>query len=172
MKSFKILYIILFILITLGCNSDDTFISETESLPLQTFSGTGTFGCLINDKSWVTVNRSDAGALYRNDILQIYGEVNEPGVKQYIRFVFIDLLFIEQKEYSLLSYPNSYCEFISISPNKCSYEYMDVLNGTVEFIKVDIPNRIIAGNFNFVITKNDCDTLSIKKGRFDLNLNL
>lgn len=50
----------------------------------------------------------------------------------------------------------------------CFYEYENTYEGYVKFSKIDTNNYIISGTFEFSTVTEDCDTIRITNGRFDM----
>lgn len=50
----------------------------------------------------------------------------------------------------------------------CFYEYGHTYEGFVKFSKIDTNNYIISGTFEFSTVNEQCDTVRITNGRFDM----
>src|SRR5690606_2165136 len=48
------------------------------------------------------------------------------------------------------------------------YDFEDAFEGKVHFTKIDTVNYIVSGTFDFSTATENCDTLRITHGRFDM----
>jgi hypothetical protein len=174
MMSYFKLFVALFLLIstlTLIHCDDPPPLSELEKLPPKTQEGKGRFGCLVNGKAWVIKSSYHTGASYQRDVFSVGGDLDDDSNRdQTIQMVIINSVLEENKIYSLTDFPNSYSEFISSAPFRCWYESESTLSGELILTKVDINNRIVSGEFEFTTVNDECDTVKITDGRFDLQL--
>jgi len=57
---------------------------------------------------------------------------------------------------------------IGSSQNSCLYDFDDTFEGYVNFSKIDKINYIVSGTFEFSTVTDDCETINITNGRFDM----
>lgn len=157
-KHFTLLaYLLLFIVFT-NCNKDDDQTQDPiDQLPPATQSGENTFGCLVNGEPLSITNSYNMTAIYQGGFLQfgsggIYMLVSDP--------------IIVNTEYSLIS--KARFTEADDSPAMCYYDFDNSYEGNVKFTKIDQENYIISGSFEFSTTKENCDTLRVTNGRFDM----
>jgi hypothetical protein len=73
-------------------------------------------------------------------------------------------------EYDLTNagiYKLQYIEYLNDMPN-CIYEPENITSGTLTFSNIDRINHIVSGTFEFETVTQDCDTIRVTDGRFDL----
>ncbi|PQV51603.1 hypothetical protein CLV33_101529 [Jejuia pallidilutea] len=156
LSTFTLLMLSLMLLSTTSCkDDDDTPIDPIDQLPPPTQTGENTFGCLVNGEPLSTTNSNNMTAIYQGGFIQlggIYMLVSEP----------IEI----NREYSLLGD----ARFIEDDdgPAKCYYDFENTYEGFIIFSKVDRTNHIISGTFEFSTTKENCETLIVTNGRFDM----
>jgi len=72
--------------------------------------------------------------------------------------------------YQLNDNKNKYAAFSDIEKQPiCFYETDSVQLGTLKITKLDTTNHIIAGTFEFTVWTEECDTIRVTDGRFDIN---
>ncbi len=157
-KSFYCL-MLLFLLWGLGgcSNDDENAPNPVSQLPPQTQTGENTFGCLINGEPLSITNSYHMTAIYQQGQLQFGGGgismiINEP--------------FSTNNQIDL----TGKVRYI-VDPNPqsgCHYEFEDAYKGFVKFSKIDQNNYIISGIFEFSTVNEQCDTVKITNGRFDM----
>ncbi len=151
-----------------GCTDDDDTQAPIDQLPPFTTAGENTFGCLVNGEALVVTNTSKISAIYQGGFLQFGGEKDDNGITRSLRFVVDDPLVLDQS-YSLgesQSHRSRYRTRAEIPI--CYYEYEDTYEGFLAFSKIDQTNFIISGSFEFATVTNNCDTIRITDGRFDM----
>lgn len=71
--------------------------------------------------------------------------------------------------YNLKDYPKHKATFFNLKKDPpCFYDRDVVEKGKLEITKLDTTNHIIAGTFEFTVWKEDCDTIRVTDGRFDI----
>jgi hypothetical protein len=173
MMSYFKLFVALFLLIstlTLIHCDDPPPLSELEKLPPKTQEGKGRFGCLVNGKAWVVNDSYHNGASYQRDVFQTGADLTDSNRDQTIKIVIRNSVLEENKTYALAVEENNYSEFLTSAPYRCLYFAEHTLNGELILTKVDINNRIVSGEFEFTTVNDECDTVKITDGRFDLQL--
>ncbi len=156
-------------------------LTELEKLPPATQTGAYTFGCLVNGKAWVA--GTDCKYLCDPKIkVKIYydfgGTINITAIQQradnideriIISFDSADYKLIHNYSgplhttYSFRDYINRDCRNIYSADQTTTFA-----NGQVNITRYDPVLRIIAGSFYFKLKENQCDTLKISDGRFDI----
>ena len=59
---------------------------------------------------------------------------------------------------------------VTFDSESCQYVREDDVQGKLEITKLDMKNGIIAGKFEFTLTKPGCETIRVTEGRFDKKL--
>jgi len=151
-----------------GCkNDDDSTTNPIDQLPPATQTGENTFGCLVNGEPFVIKNSSNLSAIYQGGILQLSGNIGVGNNDETVGFNLLDPLE-ENKAYSLIEniYNSGYTlrkgDFI------CIYTFEDTFEGAIKFSKIDRINYTISGTFEFSTETDDCETINITNGRFDM----
>lgn len=173
----KITSFLLFLLLPalfLKCEDDDwSSKPPIEQLPPITQTGEDTFGCLINGEAMYTSGyKSDESAEYvENQGLIIYGSTDKKGIDTGISIILLEPFTVGQV-YNFTNHPQTTVRFIrSIKEQStCYYDFGQAISGSVTISKLDFPNRIVAGTFDFTIVNETCDTIKVTNGRFDIEL--
>jgi len=154
-----------------GCNEDDPSSKDPiDQLPPPTQEGKNTFGCLVNGEAWVIKSTIRATAVYQGGFLQMGANIDAGGRDQSISLsidgnVNKDFKYIITKDIS----QNASAAFTN-STTDCDYDYENVLSGEIFISKFTIESPfIVSGTFEFTTALNDCDTIRVTDGRFDLN---
>jgi hypothetical protein len=168
------------ILLSLTACKKDKHINGTgtpppqQQLPPITTEGKNTFGCLVNGEIWLPeitpyqMFQYPLVSSYENNgfYLRANKKINDE-IFQSVEIIINN--FYSEQLYYLNS--NSLFEnmggFSDVKKN-CLYITDSTQVGTVEILKLDIPNKIIAGTFEMKLWKNGCDTVNITDGRFDV----
>lgn len=154
----KFFFYLLFIpLLSLSdCEDDLAPKDPIDQLPPETQTGANTFGCLINGVPFIVKNTSHQVAIYQQGHLQFGGggvsmRVNEPfSINNQIDLIGKARYIVNPDEVS------------------CYYDFEDAYKGFVKFTKIDQVNHILSGTFEFSTVTEDCDTIRITNGRFDM----
>jgi hypothetical protein len=165
-KLFMALFLLISTLTLIHCN-DPPPLTEIEKLPPKTQSGKGTFGCLVNGKSWVVKNSYHTVAIYQNEFLQ-FGADEDSKAENFL--LGINSPIEENVAYPIRSSSNSV--YTSYYSKKCDYLNEDMISGEIIITNFDPNNRVVSGEFEFITVKDDCDTIKVTDGRFDLKLTL
>jgi len=154
----------------------------TEELPPATEEGKNTCGFLVNGKVWLP--KGKRGDLkpnltwwydpsYHNGTFNINGiRIQKTPDSTFTDFVIAIDNFSKPGIYFLNTDIGRMAEYGDWYKN-CLYFKEDTIPGHNSFINVtkfDLPNRIIAGTFQFTLAKVGCDTIRITEGRFDIKL--
>ncbi len=145
-------------------------LTELEKLPPLTTTGENTFGCLVNGEALVVENTLEMGAIYQGGFLQMGGGV-ENGQIDHGVFIKLNNPLEKFFEYDLTDSLDRYSTYTfkdKVASFTCYYEYNDTFDGTLTFHEIDRSNYIISGTFEFSTVTDDCDTVYITDGRFDL----
>jgi len=166
---------LLFLLIFTSC---DKSISPEPELPPITTEGKNTFGCLVNGEVWLPKNsivKSGKGLsanFYPDDI-----NVFTIGADRFDEFLNITVTdCCDDGSYFLIndSEMNSSATYINSELDHCYYETDSVKTGNygeIEIIHFEPRKFIVAGTFEFTVVTEDCDTIRVTEGRFDVNYN-
>ena len=165
-----------------GCKKKS--LTELEKLPPATQTGANTFGCLVNGKAWnvktdclficdpafkVYYDGFSGGSLS----LIAINESVEKNVEQRIIISFDSTNFKSVRIYD--NSGNIKFAFTDyVNRNACSdlhsIDTLTVTTGRITLTRYDLAIGIVAGTFEFTLTKQGCETLSITNGRFDKKL--
>lgn len=155
-------------LLVLTCASCDIFDlkeptpkTELEKLPPITQTGENTFGYLVNGKAVVFTSTLNFSAIYQGGFIQIAGG----GVS----LVIIDPIAPNQ-EYNIPESETFKARYTKEAQNGsyCFYEFENTYDGYIHFSKVDRVNHIASGTFQYSTVTQDCDTIRVTDGRFDM----
>jgi len=137
--------------------------TELEKLPPLTTTGENTFGYLLNGKAIVVSSTARITAIYQKDNLQLGGGIKSASENLDIT-IFPPYPSLEESIPYDINKSARYYDFTK----GCYYELEDTYTGYILFSKIDRINYIISGTFEFSTATNDCDTVRITDGRFDL----
>jgi hypothetical protein len=166
--------ILLILLVLNSCSIFDEPETGVEKLPPITQTGRWSFGCLENGKAVRITNSSLMRAETQQDVFIIRftktvdNKLWAENLKQF-EFRMTDPLEIGI-EYDLTNagiYKLQYIEYLNDMPN-CIYEPENITSGTLTFSNIDRINHIVSGTFEFETVTQDCDTIRVTDGRFDL----
>jgi len=169
MKSITTLRPLVFLIILCSCVScrlfqnDDEPKTELDKLPPITQTGENTFGCLINGEAMAISNSLNMTAIYQGGGVQfggggVYIVVLDPFAID-VPYDFMDI----GEGTSRAKYTKKVQEEVF-----CFYEYENTYEGFVTFSNIDQENFIISGTFEYSTVTQDCDTIRITNGRFDM----
>lgn len=154
---FKIFLATAAFFIVSSCSDDnDKASNSVDQLPPATQTGANTFGCLINGKPFVIKNTSYQVAIYQGGLLQFGAQgmtmkINDPfSINNQIDLTGKARYIVNPDEVS------------------CYYDFEHCFGGNVKFTRIDQVNHIISGTFEFSTVNDDCETIHITNGRFDL----
>lgn len=174
MKLFSIYILILL----LGCSAcKEGLLSPKEELPPATQEGKNTFGCLVNGEVWlpkggITINKLtyDYNPTYNKNYFQVrakrYFVDNGKDVSQTLSIT-IEEEFVETIAYKLEDPSSSRGRYANLEI-PCVLETAPGQPGILAITKLDTVNHIIAGTFEFTVWTEDCDTIKVTDGRFDI----
>jgi hypothetical protein len=175
----KYYFILALILLSLTACKKDKHINDPgtppqQQLPPITTEGKNTFGCLVNGNVWLPevtpyqMFQYPLVSSFQNDIffLKATKRIHQ-NTSQSIEMKIHNL--ITEQTYFLNS-NSTFENWGGFADNikSCLYITDSTQVGTVEILKLDIPNKIIAGTFEMKLWKNGCDTINITNGRFDV----
>lgn len=173
----NIIAITIFTLICIaGCKKDK---AGSEQLPPATQTGANTFGCLVNGKVFVPKGYDGTGR--PNPHIQFDYDLNGQPYLSIETNLFVNsnsqggvlLVFRNLNSIRYYSTDND-LRFTVGWPDVLSMCGGQTIDTTVKswgggrITKLDIPNRIIAGTFDFKYKTIQCDTVRITDGRFDI----
>jgi len=149
---------------------------DSLGLPPVTTIGANTMGCLINGEPWLPLERDIFGNLVY-DFTFIVGDSSSGGgisvqgrqdynnLQSVINFSAFPVQQIGtfDPEYFGNEYINdaTNCGFYDIDQN--------YLNDFIEITRIDFDEEVISGRFEMRLINNECDTLLVTQGRFDLS---
>jgi hypothetical protein len=178
MKIYILFLLIFFSLLLANCAKDkpNNNSDHVPGLPPATQIGANTFGCLVNGVPWVPQGSNGTNNLsidydpdFDNGIFNIAarnflsanGERIVIGIRDSLNFI------NPPHNYKL----SNASLFRAIFMNNCIIESwktdVQVFNGSLTINTLNKQLKIIAGTFEFHMTKDLCDTIKITKGRFD-----
>ena len=160
----KTILILLFSFLFIHCNNDDdTPVNPIDQLPPPTQTGENTFGCLVNGEPLSITNSYRITAIYQQGQLQFGGGAV---------YILINDPFEINIPYELINIDEgTMVRFIEANDGlaMCYYDFEDTYEGYVKFTNIDRENYIISGNFEFSTAKENCDSLIVTNGRFDMH---
>jgi hypothetical protein len=170
MKKTILLPLIVFMFCFAQCKKDKTPPPDNPyGLPNATQTGANTLACLINGQKFIAYNDvNHIGAGFVNDTLIIGGQ---PKNKNYIENLLLKHFNKPiEKTYAI---DNIYTFSSLITDSICTgivfniYQF-NAISGSVQVTKFDTTSKIVSGVFNCIIPIQNCDTLKITDGRFDI----
>ncbi|WKS95541.1 DUF6252 family protein [Riemerella columbina] len=155
---------------------------DPNILPPATQSGANTAGCLVNGKVWVASKKSSTrgfyvgatGAeIYSDGTFKIGVEFKNVSNKSYIKMGIKKIKLELNKEYTIpINSPLGeniggafYVQHSVIGP--AYYTKSPDYTGKIKITRLDIPNEIISGTFEFDAVDEDGNVVHITEGRFD-----
>jgi hypothetical protein len=180
-KKYQTFFICLLASLLLGASCRKTKAPEPEDqLPPATQTGANTFGCLVNGK--VYIPRGSDGTSKPN-LRKNYEIFNSKPQLTVITYRVFNSQFDGEIGFGIDSI-FTVGNYLSTSTrnktgiggpffNNCGISGFDTTtyrNGIYTITKLDLTNGIISGTFNCTIKPNNCDTIKITDGRFDLKL--
>lgn len=164
--------LLLLCLSLLACKKDASGPKE-EQLPAATMNGANTFGAMVNGKVWLPKGRPsffqpnldlvyDPG--YNGGSFDIRAYRVEKDSNTYEHF-YIYMTQLDHTGIYTLGDPK--VGTVRYESEACFYEREDKVEGILEITKLDLQNGIIAGKFEFTLTKPGCETIRVTEGRFD-----
>lgn len=151
-------------------------VDPLATLPAETQTGAGTFGCLVNGKSMSISSTFLISAEWSNiQSLRLVAQTSTPQPDYAIQILLNGNIATNQS-FSLISCSNKFSdtsnEFSTSATTgsySCLYQGKYIKAGKVELVKFDGVARIAAGRFAFVLYEpGGCDTLRVTNGRFDV----
>jgi hypothetical protein len=135
-----------------------------DQLPPLTTEGKGTFGCLVNGEAFVSYY-PDALADYTIvDNISISGSSRDP--QSAISLSISN--YLGEKGFQPFNKLSIFYNNWDIYYPLCDYASHELIAGSIEIIEYNPFDRFIAGKFNFTSVNEECDTLYVSDGRFDL----
>ena len=167
-----------------ACKKDKTEPTELSKLPAATQTGANTFGCLVNGKAWVA--QTDCKFLCDAPFKMYYDASGGGGLSL---IASIELGANNKNQQVILSFDstNFKMNFIYGSNINMKFAYQDFINqspcsflrsidigvqaiGKIILNRYDLTAGIVSGTFEFTLSKNGCETISVTEGRFDKKL--
>ena len=176
----KLLYIS-FVFVLTGCPKD---VDELSKLPRQTQEGAGTFGMLVNGKSWqpysfmpTIINRKPLYISYslRDKFVRV--QTRNEQSKEWFLFAVTDIsgigsYTINSKLYfstsdSAYADCNNTTRFEEDYNCLLSYKFNKLLSSSVNITRLDTIQKIVSGTFEVELISDNNQKLQITNGRFD-----
>jgi hypothetical protein len=169
----------IFYTLSLGSSCDDFTNIKRDELPAITTEGKNTFGCKVNGEVFrnfgrnfyfrdLKVRRNSAVlgdfSLHASQTTRMHG-----GESEITSIDFYSIFTTEGEhpftEASMYADPSIFCD-----PNIIIFERDTASPASLNILRLDTVNFIIAGTFEFVLIHPECpgDTLRITEGRFDV----
>jgi len=174
MKIIVLFFILAMILLCTSCNWfpywNEEVKTELEKLPPATRSGEYTFGCLVNGKAFVIEDTYGLTAVYQSEIFSLSAQISMGNKDKGISFIIYDKI-VSGKVYDLVDTINVKAGFSNTyyySNSICQYLPDNTLSGNLTIDHFDQKKYIISGTFEFSAANDDCDTIHITDGRFDM----
>ena len=172
------LFYIYIILVLFGCSAcKEGILSPKEELPAATQEGLNTFSCLVNGEVWVpkggfAINKLtyDYNPNYDSNYFQVrakrYFVDNGKDISQTLSIT-IEGKIVETKIYKLENPRTTRGRYANLEI-PCVFETNSEQPGALTVTKLDTVNHIIAGTFAFTVWTEECDTIKVTDGRFDI----
>ena len=152
------------------CKEEVKPISELDKLPPATQQGKFTFGCLINGKAFSETNTGNMVAIYQQGLLFFGVDKDSEDYATGMDISIPDPIELNKK-YDLTQIPHNEARFIKrnlANDSTCYYDFANTLSGHVIITRFDRQKFIVSGTFAYTTALNNCDTIRITDGRFDL----
>ncbi len=169
-------------LLAIACNFLHTSCKKDkqseDQLPPATQTGAGTFGCKINGKVYVPKGSSGTGR--PNPHIQYDSDLNGNPYLSIETFQYptdinsgIFIGFMHLNNIGIFNLKDSFSFLVGASNmiNTCgglSNNSNIISKGGGQITKLDIVNHVISGTFDFKYKTQQCDTVYITDGRFDI----
>ena len=140
--------------------------TELEKLPPATQSGENTFGCLVNGKAFVPPDSYSMTAIFQQGQLQLGATIDNDVKTESISINIGDPLH-ERVVYKFNEIDKLSGYTYKDKEKTCIYQYGSSY-GQIYFTNIDRINYIVSGTFEFSTANDDCDTIQITDGRFDV----
>ena len=148
---------------------------DSLGLPPATTTGANTMGCLINGEPWLPLKRNIFGDL-RYDISftvgsqSMGGGVSIQGRQDYDElestiFLYTDPALTE----GIYPFTNENDRYINHNNDCGAYDVDTTYNNIIEITRIDFDEEIVSGGFKMRLINDECDTLLVTNGRFDLS---
>lgn len=169
----NLLFLGLLILSFLSCKERD---ADPNVLPPATQTGANTAGCLVDGKVWVATTKyqstlggagtfcENTGEYYKvqldlrnvSDESRIFIQLNKQNLE--IGKIYDLPILMDDNNKIGASFNNNNRTFFSSSPN---------YTGKIKITRLDIPNNIVSGTFEFKAVDNEGNVVTVTDGRFD-----
>lgn len=190
MKPYQSLFLVFIATMTImaACKKENTVQNELSKLPAATQTGANTFGCLVNGKAWVALNKDcsilcdpafrmdydgsrgghlSIDAIFLNSVQNINQGIGIgfDSTNFKTSFKYTDIGMASHLGFYFLNknLSNDCKEIKTMLPNTMT-------SGTVILTKYDLRTGIVSGTFEFTLTKSGCETITVTNGRFDKKL--
>jgi len=157
------------------CKKEDTPNQiGTTVLPPATTTGENTMGCLINGEVWLPLKENYFGNLVYDVSFEVAPLSQGGGVSiQAVKGSEVLLVFAEDvTDIGVYYYHNwAYISNYNYANNCGIYRLDSTYINSVEITNLDYSENIVSGLFQMRLINEECDTLTITEGRFDLSEN-
>jgi hypothetical protein len=144
-------------------------------LPFATTEGLNTMGCLINGEPWLPLKENLVGDLvyhipFSVGAQSMGGGVSIQGIRDFDNWnEVLDVVADPAESIGFFEFP-SYANYYIDSNSGCGFYDLDTtFNSYVQITKLDFNSEIVSGRFEMQVVNENCDTLTITHGRFDLS---
>ncbi|MFA0963247.1 hypothetical protein AB9P05_15700 [Roseivirga sp. BDSF3-8] len=151
-----------------GGNDDDPKpepIPPIEQLPPLTTEGKGTFGCLVNGEPFVSYYPDALADYSTNDLIEVSADFRNIQAS-----IGIGIRPYEREEMKFDTSRATMQFNIRNDSMVCDYRAWDNIEGWIEVIEFDPFDEFISGTFEYSAVNEECDTVRVTDGRFDLPL--
>jgi hypothetical protein len=156
------------LLLSTCCKNDDNSCNGIDCLPPATQTGENTIGYLVNEEPISVTNSNKMTAIYQQGQLQFGGGIDNSETDIGLGIILSDPINVNV-DYDLTNYPTYAAQFGKREDRiNCSYAFENTYQGSVTFTKIDRTNYIISGSFEFSTVTDNCETINITNGRFDM----
>ncbi|PRY08388.1 hypothetical protein CLV24_12175 [Pontibacter ummariensis] len=164
--------LLLLCLSLLACKKD----KNEEVMPNYSMNGSNTFAAYVNGELWLPKGRPSTfqknfdityDPAYKGGTLNIaaYRKISDnPSEYEHV------IIAMAQADHEgVYTFDNPEISGVRFYNQECEYDKSPEVyrEGQLEITKLDLQNGIIAGKFEFTLTKPGCDTIRVTEGRFD-----
>ncbi|RYE23581.1 MAG: hypothetical protein EOP45_06760 [Sphingobacteriaceae bacterium] len=180
-NKFFFLYLISIVLMASNCKKDSVE-NELSKLPAVTYTGTNTFGCLVNGKAFLPSVGPGITSTLRSTYDSSIGFLNlfanntsNKDVMTTVHLQAVGTLLQENKIYPLTEYSinnkasGSYeLYYPNQGPPSIYYRTNNQTTGTLTITKLDLVKHILSGTFTFDSINGSGEIVHVTDGRFDV----
>ncbi|MGB3183898.1 MAG: hypothetical protein WBB45_21070 [Cyclobacteriaceae bacterium] len=140
-------------------------IPPIEQLPPLTSEGKGTFGCLVNGEPFVSYYPSALADYSTNDLIEVSADF-----RNYQASIGIGIRPYDREEMKFDTSRATMQFNIGNDSIDCDYRAWDNIEGWIEINEYNPFEKYVSGTFEYSAVNEQCDTIRVTDGRFDLRV--